>query len=232
MKFVKETLSGEGLRALGRLCIIYLFVAVFWSLWDQLDSAWVLQAKKMGLHWLGFNWLPSQIVLVNPLFIMILIPVFSYAIYPVINKVFGLTPLRKISIGLFVTASTFVLSAWIETRITAGETPSVGWLILNHMILAAAEVMVSITCLEFSYTQAPKKMKSFIQAVFLLSVSLGNAFTAMVNKFIQNPDGSSKLAGASYFWFFTIAMLVTAMGFIFVAATYHERTYIQDEAAE
>ena len=103
---------------------------------------------------------------------------------------------------------------------------------LAHLILAASEIMVSITCLEFSYTQAPKKMKSFIMSVFLLSISMGNTFTALVNKFIQNPDGSSKLAGASYFWFFTITMLVTAIGFIFVASAYREKTYIQDETVE
>ena len=48
--------------------------------------------------------------------------------------------------------------------------------------------MVSITCLEFSYTQAPKTMKSVIMALFLMSVSVGNLFVALVNKVIQNDD--------------------------------------------
>jgi POT family proton-dependent oligopeptide transporter len=67
-------------------------------------------------------------------------------------------------------------------------------------------------------------------AVFLLSISLGNAFTAVVNAVIVNEDGTSKLAGASYFWFFTIVMLVTAVIFVFVARGYKEKSYIQDEA--
>ncbi len=228
--FVKETLSGEGIKALGKLCVIYLFVAVFWSLWDQMDSAWVLQADKMNRHILGYELLPSQLQAFNPLMTMALIPIFSFGIYPAMNKLFRLTALRKITIGLFVIASAFVVSAWIETRITAGEKPTILWMILAYLILTSAEVMVSITCLEFSYTQAPKKMKSFIMAVFLLSTSLGNAFTAIVNKFIQNPDGTSKLAGASYFWFFAATMTITAVIFIFVAENYKEKTYIQDEA--
>ncbi len=229
VKFVKEVFSGEGLRAIGKLCIIYLFIAMFWALFDQMDSAWVLQAEKMNRNWLGREWLSSQIVSVNPLMVMILIPVFSFVIYPAINKVFSLTPLRKISIGLFVAALVFVISALIEIRITAGAKPSIGWMILAYLVLTSAEVMVSITCLEFSYTQAPKKMKSFVMAVFLLSISLGNIFTAVVNIFIQNEDGSSKLAGASYFWFFAGMMAATAVIFIFVAAGYREKTYIQDE---
>ena len=126
---------------------------------------------------------------------MVLIPVFSYAIYPAINKIFPLTSLRKIGIGMFVIAFAFVISAFIETRITAGEKPSIAWLLLAYVVLTCAEVMVSITGLEFSYTQAPKQMKSFIMAIFLLSISFGNVFTALVNTFIQNPDGTSKLAG-------------------------------------
>ena len=39
LKFVKECFSGEGIRAIGKLCIIYVFVAPFWSLFDQMDSA-------------------------------------------------------------------------------------------------------------------------------------------------------------------------------------------------
>jgi len=227
--FVRETLGGEGIRALSKLCIIYVFVAMFWALFDQMDSAWVLQAEKMDRCWLGHEWLSSQIVSVNPLMIMLLIPVFSYVVYPAINKVFSLTPLRKISLGLFVGALPFVVSALIETRITAGAKPSIGWMILAYLLLTSSEVMVSITCLEFSYTQAPRKMKSFIMAVFFLSITLGNVFTAVVNIFIRNEDGTSKLAGASYFWFFAIAMALTAVIFVFIAKGYQEKTYIHGE---
>ena len=82
--------------------------------------------------------------------------------------------------------------------------------------------MVSITCLEFSYNQAPKTMKSFVMAFYFLSVAIGNLFTSAVNFFIQNEDGTSKLAGADYFWFFTGLMLITAALFLFVSNRYRE----------
>ena len=230
--FVKECFSGEGLRGIGKLCIIYIFVAPFWAVFDQMDSSWMLQAEKMNRYWLGHQWLPTQIVALNPLMILILIPVFSYVVYPAINKVFPLTALRKIGLGLFLAGSPFVVSALLENRIVAGGTPSIGWMVLAYALLTSSEIMVSITCLEFSYTQAPKKMKSFIMAVFLLSISLGNAFTAVVNAFIQNEDGTSKLPGPSYFWFFTIVMLLTAVFFIPVAKRYRVKSYIQDETSE
>ena len=122
----------------------------------------------------------------------------------------------------------FAADVWPNVA-AVGYKPSVGWLFFAYIILTSAEVMVSITCLEFSYTQAPKKMKSFIMAIFLLSVSLGNTFTALVNELIQNPDGTSKLAGPSYFWFFVIVMGVTAVLFIPVAARYKVKDHIQDD---
>ena len=56
MDFLRETFSKEGLKIIGRLCIIYLFVAVFWALFDQSGSKWVLQSDRMDRNWLGIEW--------------------------------------------------------------------------------------------------------------------------------------------------------------------------------
>jgi POT family proton-dependent oligopeptide transporter len=229
--FVKEVFSKTGLQVLARLCAVYMFIAVFWALFDQTASSWVLQAQQMNRNLFGFELLPAQIQAANPLLVLLLIPLFSYRIYPAINRWFPLTPLRKMSIGLFVTVLAFTIPTFVQLSIDAGGAPSIAWQLLAYVVLTSAEVMVSITCLEFSYTQAPKTMKSFVMAFFMLSISLGNLFTSAVNFFIQNPDGSSKLAGADYFIFFTLLMLVTAMLFVLVARYYRGETYIHEEQA-
>ncbi len=183
-----EMFSREGLKAVGKLCTIYLFVAIFWALFDQSGSSWVLQAENMDLRWLGVEWLPSQIQVLNPILILTFIPLFSYVVYPLIDRVLPLTPLRKIAIGLFVMVVSFVLVAIAQTRIDAGGTPSISWQIAAYVALTAAEVMVAIVSLEFSYTQAPKSMKSLIMSLWLFAVSLGNFFTAQINDFIQVDD--------------------------------------------
>ncbi|OHB64031.1 MAG: peptide transporter, partial [Planctomycetes bacterium RBG_13_60_9] len=228
--FVKECFSGEGLRTLGRLSIIYIFLVPFWAIYDQMDSAWVLLAEKLDRNWLWHEWKPSQVVAANPLLILVLIPLFSYVIYPVLNRLFKLTDLRKIGIGLFLVAVPFVMSAFIEQRVAAGAKPSIAWMFLAYVVLTSAEILVSITGLEFSYTQAPKEMKSFIMAIFFLPIGLGNSFTAVVNYIIANPDGTSKLSGSGYYWFFAIVMLAVAALYVPVAARYKRKDYIQDEA--
>jgi POT family proton-dependent oligopeptide transporter len=116
-------------------------------------------------------------------------------------------------------------------RIDAGQTPHVIWQILAFVVLTAGEILVSVTHLEFSYTQAPKKMKSLVMCMYLGAISLGNVFTAAVNFIIQRPDGTARLTGASYFFFFVGVLLVTAVLFMFFARFYKGKTYIQDEAA-
>ncbi|MCK5382280.1 MAG: POT family MFS transporter [Gammaproteobacteria bacterium] len=228
-RFLKEVFSRGGLGALGRLSVVYLFIAVFWALFDQTGSSWVLQAGQMDLQLFGLELLPAQIQAANPLLVLLLIPLFSYVVYPAIDRFFPLTPLRKIAIGLFVAAVAFAIPTGVQLSIDHGGSPSIAWQLLAYVVLTSAEVMVSITCLEFSYMQAPKTMKSFVMAFFMLSISLGNLFTSAVNFIIQNPDGSSLLEGADYFLFFTALMTGTALLFMLLARFYRGKTYINDE---
>jgi POT family proton-dependent oligopeptide transporter len=162
--------------------------------------------------------------------ILAFIPLFQYVIYPTIHRVFPLTPLRKIGLGLIVTGFSFMISAWIENQIAAGLKPSIGWQMPAYALLSAGEVMVSITSLEFAYTQAPRAMKAVVMSLYLLSISAGNLFTALVHIFIENPDGSVKLKGAAYYNFFAWLSIGCVAVFVFVARAYKEKTYLQGDA--
>jgi POT family proton-dependent oligopeptide transporter len=152
-------------------------------------------------------------------------------VYPAIDRVFPLTPLRKIAIGLFLAAAAFAIPTGLQLAIDSGGEPFIGWQLLAYVVLTSAEVMVSITCLEFSYSQAPRSMKSFVMAFFMLSISLGNLFTSAVNFFIDVPGSESRLAGADYFLFFTLLMLVTAVLFVMVSHRYRGQVYLHAERA-
>ncbi|HET6425060.1 MAG TPA: POT family MFS transporter [Planctomycetaceae bacterium] len=260
-EFIRESFSSEGLLAIMKLIPLYLFISVFWALYDQTASAWVLQADNMDRRWAfggqAGEWQSSQIQAVNPILVLALIPLFSYVVYPALNAMFKLTPLKKIGIGFFVTAVAFSISGWIESKlepldaeaakvaaerevkveevvaeqVAANRRLHIGWQVLAYFVLTCAEVMVSITGLEFSYTQAPNKMKSLIMSLYMLSVSLGNLLTSAVNQLIQNGDGTTWLPGASYYWFFTVLQAIAAVLFIFVAASFPEKTYIQETTA-
>jgi len=202
--WLRDTFSRTGLATIARLLLIYAFVAFFWALWDQSNgTTWSLQArsdlmdKDLGF---GFTLLPAQVQLVNALLILLMVPAFSYVVYPLVGRLCTVTPLRKIGAGLFITAASFLVIAWIESRIQAGHVVSVWWQILAYVILTAGEVLVSITALEYSYKQAPLTMKSFIMALYLLSISAGNLFTAGVNHYMVRPLEATALQTGDTTW--------------------------------
>lgn len=187
-RFLREAFSREGMTALLKLLPLYGFVAVFWALFDQTGSTWIFQSQDMDRRFLGFEWLPSQVQSLNSVFVLTFIPLFTLVLYPLASRVWKLTPLRKIGIGLFLTAGSFALVGLIQQWIDAGGRPNIGWQVLAFALLTAGEVMVSIVSLEFAYTQAPRTMKSFIMCLYLGAVALGNVLVVVVNHQIQIPD--------------------------------------------
>ena len=222
-----EMRGGDAGKSLLRLLPFYFFIAFFWALYDQTGSSWVQQAEHMQRRFLGFEWYAAQVQAVNPALVLLLVPLFSSVIYPRLGRVVELTAARKIFLGMMLAAVSFMLPAWVESRIALGEAPSIGWQISAYVILTAAEVLVSVTALEFSYTQAPKTLKSIVMSIYLLSISLGNWLTAGINYAITTADGGSRLDGAGYYSFFAALMFVAAVGFLFISRSYKERLVLQ-----
>lgn len=190
MRFLREAFGKDGIIAMAKLLPVYLFVAMFWALFDQTGSTWIFQSQDMDRNFLGFTWLPSQIQSLNSVFVLSFIPLFSYFIYPTVGKFWPLSSLRKIGIGLLLMTSAFVLVSLIQMRIDAGERPNIIWQIGAFVLLTASEILVSIVALEFAYTQAPKTMKSFIMCFYLAAVAVGNLIVVGVNHFIQIPSAA------------------------------------------
>lgn len=187
-KTLAELASPEGRKSVLSVIPLFLFVAMFWALFDQTGSTWIFQAQDMERNFLGREWLPSQIQSLNSLFVLTFIPLFTYGLYPAISKVWPLTPLRKIGIGLFLMTVAFSTVAMVQSWIDGGARPNIGWQVFSYALLTASEVMVSIVALEFAYTQAPKTLKSIVMSLFLAAVALGNLFTAGINRLIVIPE--------------------------------------------
>ncbi len=209
----------EAGRAVKDVCKVFATVSVFWALFDQHGSSWVLQAEQMNLDVLGIRFEASQISALNPIMVMVLIPVFAKWIYPWIERSFKfkMTPLRRMSGGM-------VGAALIQIAIDQGGRPSVAWQFIPYLLITTAEIMISITGLEFAYTQAPRSMKSTIMSFFFLTIFAGNLLTAYVSEI-------NKFSGASFFWFFAALMGGVSGIFIWTASRYKVREYIEDGSA-
>ncbi len=229
---VREAWSPEGRKIVAKVLGVFAFLPMFWALYDQHGSTWISQAGRMDLKLFGYEIQTSQIQAVNPLLILTFIPLFSYVVFPFIGRFVRLTYLRKIGAGLFLAGLSFAVVGMIEQRIAAGERPSVLWQIIPYVIMTAAEVLVSIVALEFSYTQAPRRMKSVVMALYLLSTTVGNQLASAANWFVLDSDGNRRVSETEYFMYFAGLMFLNAIAFVFYARTYREQSFIQDGADE
>ena len=238
----------DGIRSVWRVLSVFAFVPFFWALWDQSQSEWVVQATKMDLTVPLPNFLISlfnsiagvfggtftaltlkaeQTSFVNAAFILMFIPFFSLFVYPRLEKMgIKVTPFRKIGAGFVFTALSFVVIAIIQGWIDAGERPNINWQILAFVLLTAGEVLISITCLEYAYTQSPPSMKSTIMACYLLSVTIGNVLVSVIQNNIKAGGFFAQFQGAGFFWLFTGICAATAVVFMFVSPYIKEKSYI------
>jgi POT family proton-dependent oligopeptide transporter len=216
----------EGVKAAWDIIKVFFTVSIFWSLYDQSGSSWVLQGDKMDPYFLGYKIEASQLQAINPILIMLLIPVFGYWIYPGIEKLgYKMTSLRKMSIGMVMAAASFICCGIIQYMLDAGVKLNIAWQFVPYLIITCSEIMVSITGLEFAYTQAPRTMKSTIMSFWLMTVFVGNLFTAYI-------DQINIFSGGSYFMFFAAMMFLISLIFIIAASRYQVREYIEQGPTE
>lgn len=220
----------EGVRTVfAIMTIFFTAVPIFWALFDQHGSTWVLQAMQMDPIVMGFELKPAAMQALNPWMVMGLIPTFVFVVYPTVQKFVNFTPLRRMTTGMIIAGFSFVQIALIQFVID-GEVASgidrmhrisILWQFFPYLTITIAEVLISITGLEFAYTQAPKSMKSTIMSFWMLTTFMGNAVVAIASKFISTSSHNSVSAG--FFMFFAVLMFAVSAVFAWMAKNYRMR---------
>src|SRR5258705_6114163 len=137
------------------------------------------------------------------------------------------TVLRRMTAGMFIAAPAFLSAAMIQSWIEAGQKPHIGWQVIQYLIIAIAETLVSVTSLEFAYTQAPKRMKGVIMSMYTLSIGGGSFVTSLVTRHVEFASRTN------YFVFWAAFMTLGAVLFAVIAALYKPVAFVaaKEEAA-
>ncbi|XP_017472595.1 PREDICTED: peptide transporter family 1 isoform X1 [Rhagoletis zephyria] len=109
--------------------------------------------------------------------------------------------------------------------ITPPNSIHIMWQLPQIIVITAAEIMFSVTGLEFSYTQAPPSMTSVLQACWLLSVSIGNMLVVVIAelKFFDSQ--------AAEFALFAALMIVDMFIFVLLTIPYKYVEHGEDPEA-
>jgi POT family proton-dependent oligopeptide transporter len=201
----------EGARAILRLAPVFGALAIFWALCDQRGSAWVFQARQLDLAVGGWFLSPAQLQALSPLLALVLVPLLGRVVLPALaRRGVDLSPLRKVSAGLFATAAAFAAAGTLQAVIDAGHAPHALWQAPQYVLLTAGELLVAVTGLELAYSQAPRAMLGTIMSLGFMSVVAGNLLIVAVGKLFR-------VDGSRWYWAFAAIGLVGALAFRAVA---------------
>jgi POT family proton-dependent oligopeptide transporter len=204
------------------ILFVFALIPIFFSLFDQTNSTWVLQGEKMvPTKILGLDIGAEQMQSMNPLIVMILVPLFTLGIYPRIGRF--ASPLRRMSYGMFLAAGSYLVVAALQRQIETGAQLSVLWQTVPYVILTAAEVLVSTTGLEFAFREAAPEMKSIVMSFWLLTIAFGDLLVVAVTKLFSNASDPAASVSTSRFLLYAGMTFLVAILFSVVATTYRYR---------
>ncbi|MCA1827212.1 MAG: MFS transporter [Myxococcales bacterium] len=210
----------EGMRSVFRIALVFLPIVAFWALYFQYGSSWFNQAEKMNRDVFGWHMESAQMESLNAILILIMVPAFAYLVYPR----FRMSMLKRMGIGMFVAVPAFLSAAMIQRWIESGGTPHIGWQVIQYVLISIAETLVSVTALEFAYTQAPKSMKGAIMSLWFVTLGTGSFVTSLVRSNV------SFASDTNYFLFWAVFQLAGAIAFAIIAAAYKPVAFVAAQA--
>ena len=202
-----------------RLSGILLIVTVFWMIFDQHASTWTLFAKdhldlEIRVGSFSRTLAPDQIQSLNPWFIIALLPVMAI-IWRVLPKLgIHLKPTGKMAIGFVLTGSCMALMSLAAYQAGDGRV-SIIWQIVGYLLITVAEICISVVGLELSFSVAPKTMKSFVSACWLMPVGIANLLNATITPWYNT------LGPMQFFGLLALALVPVTIAFLFVASWFN-----------
>lgn len=188
----------EEVKMIVRMLPIWATTIEFWTIHAQMTTFSVSQATTMDRH-IGskFQIPPASMTAFLITSILLTVPIYDRFVAPICARLFrnpqGLSPLRRVGVGLFLATVAMVVAALTEIkRLHVAKSHgmvndpfavlpiSVFWLIPQFILTGAGEAMIYAGQLDFFLRECPKGMKALSTGLFLSTLSLGFFFSTVI----------------------------------------------------
>ena len=205
----------EDTKKLFRILKVLSPIPIYWSVFMQQNSRWVFQAARMDGD-IGFYTIkPDQMIAVNPISSILLSPVCSNYLYPLLTRIKLGGMLARINIGKFLCFIAFCIAIYVETVIQENRI-SVLWLVPQWIILALSENILYVALMNFAYSEGPTSMKSVLTGCVYTTMAIWNLLVTLIS-------GAKMFSSQVYeFMFFNIILLVAMGVFSFLAVNFRK----------
>ncbi|XP_058212947.1 protein NRT1/ PTR FAMILY 8.1-like isoform X1 [Rhododendron vialii] len=237
----------EELKSVIRLLPIWATGIVFSTVYNQMNTMFILQGNTMDQHMGPRFKIPSACLsLFDTLSVIFWVPVYDRLIMPFARKYTGhecgFTQLQRMGIGLVISIFSMVAAGVLEVvRLNfvrrhnyydVEEIPmSIFWQVPQYLLIGCAEVFTFIGQLEFFYDQAPDAMRSLCSALPLTAVALGNYLSTLLVTVVTNvttrngklgwiPDNLNKGHLDYFYWILAILSVINFFVYLWISKWY------------
>lgn len=215
---------------------VFCFYPIYWVVYSQMLNNFISQAGDMELHGIPNDLMQN----IDPIAIIIFIPLCDKLLYPGLRRIgIQFKPITRITWGFYFAAASMAYAAGVQKLIYEagpcyeaplacaasddGSIPNRVHVAIQtpaYVLIGLSEIFASITGLEYAFTKAPPSMKSFVQAMFLLTSAIGSALAIALSPTAVDPK---------LLWMYTglcVATVIAGVAFWFCFKKYN---YTEDE---
>jgi POT family proton-dependent oligopeptide transporter len=164
--------------------VLFIASATFWSGFEQAGSTLNLFAERYTdrvMDSLGGWTIPSEwLQAINPLFIIIFAPVFSWVWIALAKRNLNPSAPVKFASGLILMGLGFFVMVGAAKVLVGGGQPLPWWLIVTYLLHTFGELAVSPVGLSYTTKLAPQRFVGQMMGIWFLSVSFGNLIAGIV----------------------------------------------------
>jgi dipeptide/tripeptide permease len=186
-----------------QILIVFSPFPIYWAVYMQQSSRWIFQATRTNGDIGWFTIKPDQMIALNPIFAIILMPVCNYFLFPLLAKFKIHSLLHKIAIGFVLCCLAFAIAIFVELKIEKGFI-SILWLFPQFAVLSLGENFAFTSMLNFAFTEGPSNMKSVMTACVFVTISFGNLIITFIS-------GTKIFSSQVFEFLFFIGILVVAL---------------------
>jgi len=194
------------------MVIVWLFIlsAIFWSGFEQAGSSMNLFAEKLtNRNVMGWQMPTTWLQNVNPIFIILLAPVFGYLWTWLARRNMSPSIPLKFALGLLGLSAGFFVLAWGAAGATKPGSVAMTWLVVTYFLHTVGELCLSPVGLSSITKLAPRDRISQMMGVWFVATALGNLFAGLTAGTLEN-----KTPGAV---FGSVAIYIGVAGLVAVA---------------
>ncbi|KAG9457059.1 hypothetical protein H6P81_001567 [Aristolochia fimbriata] len=187
----------EEVKLLLRLVPIWLSCFMYGVALAQGTTFFVKQCSNMDTHISSFRLSPASIRVSASMMILILVPIYDRILVPALRKMTGIpagiTPLKRIGVGIVVSIVALTVAALVESRrlkiaeeyglshLPNATVPMrVWWIVPQYVLFAVSDVFAFIGIQEFFYDQMPEGMRSLGSVASLTLIGVGNLLSSLI----------------------------------------------------